>query len=84
MPNEPAPPGTPTASPTTVSEIFDPAAWSVVDGFDFTDITYHRAVERDADDRRIDGAVVGDVGEVEPVDHVPRVGVEDLGHRPGR
>src|SRR6478609_9146409 len=46
MPNEPAPPGTPTDSPTrTVSEIFDPDAWSVVDGFDFTDITYHRAVD---------------------------------------
>src|SRR3954447_11717657 len=28
-----------------VSEIFDPAAWSAVDGFDFTDITYHRAVD---------------------------------------
>ncbi len=27
-----------------VSEIFDPNAWSTVDGFDFTDITYHRAV----------------------------------------
>jgi len=27
-----------------VSEIFDPAAWEVVEGFDFTDITYHRAV----------------------------------------
>ncbi|MGN6636509.1 MAG: 1,4-dihydroxy-2-naphthoyl-CoA synthase [Oryzihumus sp.] len=27
-----------------VSEIFDPAAWEVVVGFDFTDITYHRAV----------------------------------------
>ncbi len=26
-----------------VSEIFDPTAWSVVAGFDFTDITYHRA-----------------------------------------
>jgi naphthoate synthase len=26
-----------------VSEIFDPAAWDVVPGFDFTDITYHRA-----------------------------------------
>ena len=26
-----------------VSEIFDPAAWSEVPGFDFTDITYHRA-----------------------------------------
>ncbi|ROO84646.1 1,4-dihydroxy-2-naphthoyl-CoA synthase [Actinocorallia herbida] len=27
-----------------VSEIFDAAAWKEVDGFDFTDITYHRAV----------------------------------------
>jgi naphthoate synthase len=28
----------------TVSELFDPQAWQPVDGFDFTDITYHRAV----------------------------------------
>ncbi|MGH3289236.1 MAG: 1,4-dihydroxy-2-naphthoyl-CoA synthase [Streptosporangiaceae bacterium] len=28
-----------------VSEIFDPAQWRPVDGFSFTDITYHRAVE---------------------------------------
>ncbi len=28
-----------------VSEIFDPSAWREVDGFDFTDITYHRAIE---------------------------------------
>ncbi len=27
-----------------VSELFDPTAWRVVPGFDFTDITYHRAV----------------------------------------
>jgi naphthoate synthase len=27
-----------------VSELFDPAAWRAVPGFDFTDITYHRAV----------------------------------------
>ncbi|REK08832.1 MAG: naphthoate synthase [Actinobacteria bacterium] len=26
-----------------VSELFDPASWDEVDGFDFTDITYHRA-----------------------------------------
>ncbi len=26
-----------------VSEIFDPSAWSQVPGFDFTDVTYHRA-----------------------------------------
>lgn len=28
-----------------VSELFDPDAWHPVDGFDFGDITYHRAVE---------------------------------------
>jgi len=27
-----------------ISELFDPAAWRPVPGFDFTDITYHRAV----------------------------------------
>ena len=27
----------------SVSEIFDPDAWDPVEGFDFTDITYHRA-----------------------------------------
>ncbi|MCZ6631518.1 MAG: 1,4-dihydroxy-2-naphthoyl-CoA synthase, partial [Actinobacteria bacterium] len=26
-----------------VSEIYDPSAWGEVPGFDFTDITYHRA-----------------------------------------
>ena len=29
-----------------VSELFDPAAWRQVEGFDFTDITYHRAVDQ--------------------------------------
>ncbi|MFN3254930.1 MAG: 1,4-dihydroxy-2-naphthoyl-CoA synthase [Ilumatobacter sp.] len=29
----------------TVSEIFDPELWNEVPGFDFTDITYHRAVD---------------------------------------
>src|SRR6187397_57705 len=28
-----------------VSDIFDPARWTEVPGFAFTDITYHRAVE---------------------------------------
>jgi naphthoate synthase len=28
-----------------VSELFDPDRWRPVEGFDFTDITYHRAVE---------------------------------------
>src|SRR5690348_16711322 len=30
---------------TTISELFDPSAWKGVDGFDFTDLTYHRAVD---------------------------------------
>src|SRR5699024_5889997 len=28
-----------------VSEIFDPSRWRPVDGFDFADITYHRAAD---------------------------------------
>jgi naphthoate synthase len=34
-----------TAAP---SELFDPAAWRPVEGFDFADITYHRAVDTGA------------------------------------
>jgi naphthoate synthase len=30
---------------TVVSDIFDPTAWKPVPGFEFTDITYHRAVD---------------------------------------
>src|SRR5215470_4736819 len=30
-----------------ISELFDPAAWNRVEGFDFTDITYHRAVDQE-------------------------------------
>jgi naphthoate synthase len=30
---------------TTISELFDPSAWKRVDGFGFTDLTYHRAVD---------------------------------------
>ena len=34
--------------PEKVSDIFNPANWRIVEGFeDFTDITYHRQVERD-------------------------------------
>ncbi len=29
-----------------VSQLFDPEAWRAVPGFDFTDITYHRAVDQ--------------------------------------
>jgi naphthoate synthase len=32
-------------SGTVVSELFDPSAWREIPGFDFTDITYHRAVD---------------------------------------
>ncbi len=32
-----------SAAANGVSEIFDPALWTEVDGFDFSDITYHRA-----------------------------------------
>jgi naphthoate synthase len=34
-----------TGATTSPSELFDPAAWRTVDGFDFEDITYHRAVD---------------------------------------
>lgn len=33
----------PYSAAMTVSETFDPDAWTPVDGFDFRDITYHRA-----------------------------------------
>jgi naphthoate synthase len=36
------------APAVAVSELFDPSAWRDVDGFDFTDITYHRAVDTGA------------------------------------
>jgi naphthoate synthase len=29
-----------------VSELFDPAAWTAVEGFEFEDVTYHRAVDQ--------------------------------------
>ena len=32
----------------SVSELFDPRSWKPVEGFDFTDITYHRCVRADA------------------------------------
>ncbi|MBG6084129.1 1,4-dihydroxy-2-naphthoyl-CoA synthase [Zhihengliuella flava] len=35
--------------PEQVSDLFDPTHWRVVDGFDFTDMTYHRQVERTTD-----------------------------------
>ena len=38
----------PSASEPSVSEIFDPTAWTVVEGFDLTDVTYHRAISTGA------------------------------------
>jgi naphthoate synthase len=32
-------------APNAVSELFDPSRWKPVDGFQFQDITYHRAVD---------------------------------------
>ncbi|MCY7343202.1 MAG: 1,4-dihydroxy-2-naphthoyl-CoA synthase [Pseudonocardia sp.] len=31
--------------PQSVSELFDPSAWREVEGFEFSDVTYHRAVD---------------------------------------
>jgi naphthoate synthase len=43
-------PDVPATDPATlgppVSELFDPTAWRPVEGFDFGDITYHRAVSQ--------------------------------------
>src|SRR5688572_15631877 len=36
----------PKTLPAPVSELFDPSSWTEVAGFDFTDITYHRALEQ--------------------------------------
>ena len=33
-------------APDSVSDLFDPARWQSVEGFDFLDITYHRAVDQ--------------------------------------
>lgn len=35
----------PNVDDARVSELFDPAAWTEVEGFAFTDITYHRSTE---------------------------------------
>ncbi|HSK22593.1 MAG TPA: 1,4-dihydroxy-2-naphthoyl-CoA synthase [Egicoccus sp.] len=36
---------------SVVSELFDASRWRVVEGFDFTDITYHREVDPSGEDR---------------------------------
>src|SRR5690606_8809810 len=40
-----------TSLPARVSEIFDPMRWREIAGFDFTDITYHRGVRRNGEER---------------------------------
>ena len=54
--------------PEKVSDVFDPNAWRVVEGFDFQDITYHRQVERDAE-----GGIVRDLGAVRIAFNRPEV-----------
>ncbi|WP_202912064.1 1,4-dihydroxy-2-naphthoyl-CoA synthase [Nesterenkonia muleiensis] len=54
--DSPGPAASAAHLPPTVSDVFDPHQWRVVEGFDFTDITYHRRVERGQD-----GAVVRDL-----------------------
>ncbi|HLR57184.1 MAG TPA: 1,4-dihydroxy-2-naphthoyl-CoA synthase [Beutenbergiaceae bacterium] len=38
--------------PEKVSETFDPARWRLIEGFEFTDITYHRGVDRTGADEQ--------------------------------
>lgn len=55
--------------PQQVSETFDPTKWRTVPGFeDLTDITYHRAVQRDDS-----GAIVRDLPTVRVAFHRPEV-----------
>ena len=51
----------------------------LVDGLRPERVAHLGPVERDADDAGVDGAVVGDVGEVEALDRLPGGAVEDLG-----
>ncbi len=38
--------------PEKVSQTFDPAKWRLIEGFEFTDITYHRGVDRTGADEQ--------------------------------
>jgi endonuclease/exonuclease/phosphatase family metal-dependent hydrolase len=51
----------------------------LVDGLRAEGVAHLGPVEGDPDDAGVDGPVVGDVGEVEPLDRLPRRAVEDLG-----
>lgn len=44
--------------PEQVSQLFDPRRWRVVEGFELTDLTYHRGVRRDPDGAVTDLPVV--------------------------
>ncbi len=54
--------------PAQVSDVFDPARWRTVSGFEFQDMTYHRQVERAAD-----GSVVRDLPTVRIAFNRPEV-----------
>ena len=54
--------------PAKVSDVFDPSRWRLVEGIDFTDLTYHRQVERDAD-----GQIVRDLPTVRIAFNRPEV-----------
>ena len=56
------------ALPAKVSDVFDPAQWREVSGFDFQDMTYHRQVERDES-----GAVLRDLPTVRIAFNRPEV-----------
>ncbi len=69
-----------------VSQLFDPARWQAVPGFDLTDITYHRAVDQGTVRIAFDRPEVrnafrpGTVDELyRALDHAPARGVEDVG-----
>ncbi|MCI9887091.1 1,4-dihydroxy-2-naphthoyl-CoA synthase [Micrococcales bacterium 31B] len=57
-----------TSLPQPVSDVFDPSRWRDVTGFEFTDITYHRAVTRDES-----GAVIADLPTVRIAFNRPEV-----------
>jgi hypothetical protein len=54
-------------------------AVQLVDGLRPEGVAHLGPVEGDAHGAGVDGAVIGDVGEVEAGDRLPRGGVEDLG-----
>ena len=56
----------------TVSAIFDPTRWREVEGFDFTDITYHRHIGPQPGCRRLGAGDLVDLPTVRIAFHRPR------------